>query len=227
MQPYFFPYIGYWQLINAVDEYVIYDDVNYIKGGWINRNRVLINGEAKYLNLQLKQASPNKKINEIEISTDNIAHRKMLNTLQMCYSRAPYFNEVFSLIKEISNYDDSNLAKFLENSIREVCNYFNIQTKIFVSSDLHIADNLKGEDRVIEICKKLQANSYCNAVGGQKLYSKKRFKENGIDLCFLETKNICYEQFKGKFIANLSIIDVMMFNSKSTVNQLLREYELL
>ena len=95
MQPYFFPYIGYWQLLNAVDKYVIYEDVNYIKGGWINRNRILINGEAKYFNVQLKDASPNKKINEIHVSNDAITKRKMLNTLEMNYKKAPYFNEVF------------------------------------------------------------------------------------------------------------------------------------
>lgn len=227
MQPYFFPYIGYWQLINAVDQYVIYDDVNYIKGGWINRNRVLINGEAKYLNLQLDQASPNKKINEINISTNEVAHRKLLNTLQMSYSKAPYFDECFTLVNEIMDYNKVNLGKFLENSIHSVCEYLGITTNIVLSSDLVKNNELKGEDKVLEICKVLNADNYYNAVGGQELYSKERFATCGVSLNFLKTKHIEYPQFKNDFIPNLSIIDVMMFNSKETVKHLLEEYELV
>lgn len=227
MQPYFFPYIGYWQLINAVDQYVIYDDVNYIKGGWINRNRVLINGEAKYLNLQLDQASPNKKINEINISTNEVAHRKLLNTLQMSYSKAPYFDECFTLVKEIMDYDDVNLGRFLENSIRNVCEYLGMTTNIILSSEVIKNNELKGEDKVLEICKALNADTYYNAIGGQELYSKERFKSWGISLSFLKTNRIEYPQFRNEFLSNLSIIDVMMFNSKEEIKRMLEEYELV
>ena len=227
MQPYFFPYIGYWQLINAVDKYVIYDDVNYIKGGWINRNRVLINGEAKYLNLQLDQASPNKKINEINISTNEITRKKFMNTLQMSYSKAPYFDGCFTLVEKIMSHNSVNLAQFLDNSIRCVCDYLGMETDIILSSNLIKNNDLKGEDKVIEICKVLNADSYYNAVGGQELYSKDRFRANGIELCFLKTNNISYEQFKNEFVSNLSIIDVLMFNSKDEVKKMLEEYELV
>lgn len=227
MQPYFFPYIGYWQMIDAVDQYVIYDDVNYIKGGWINRNRVLINGESKYLNLQLDQASPNKKINEINISTNKVAHRKLLNTVQMSYSKAPYYNTCFSLVEKIMDYDNINLGQFLANLIYSVCEYLDINTSIILSSDITKKNELKGEDKVLEICKVLNADTYYNAIGGQELYSKERFKAHGITLSFLKTNNIEYTQFKNEFISNLSIIDVMMFNSKETIKQMLKEYELV
>ena len=98
MQPYFFPYIGYWQLMHAVDSYVIYDDVNYIKGGWINRNRILVNGEVKYFNLQLSGASPNKKINEICVTGNTLVNNKNLRILEAAYKKAPYFSESFRFL---------------------------------------------------------------------------------------------------------------------------------
>lgn len=227
MQPYFFPYIGYLQLINAVDKYVIYDDVNFKKGGWINRNRILINGEAKFINLKMKEASQNKLINEIEAANDKVHNGKLLMTIEKCYKKTPHFNEVFPIIQEIINYDEKNLAKNLEYSIRRICKYLSISTEIMCSSNMSKNNDLKAQDKIIEICRVLGGSEYYNAIGGRDLYSRENFLENGIELKFLNTDPIEYKQFNNDFTNNLSIIDVMMFNSKEDVKEKLTKFKLL
>lgn len=227
MQPYFLPYIGYWQLLNAVDKYVIYDDVNYIKGGWINRNRILINKEVKYFNVKLNGASPNKLINEIEVSLDKIYQKKLLKTVEENYKKAPFFNEVFLVVQKIVENEEINLAKYLENSIKEVCSYLDIKTELLISSDLEKNNSLKGKDKVIEICKKLDGTEYYNAIGGQELYFFEEFENKEIKLKFLQTNEIFYQQFNNKFVPNLSILDVMMFNSREKIKEFLNNYTLI
>lgn len=228
MQPYFMPYIGYWQLMNAVDQYVIYDDVNFIKGGWINRNRILLNGEAKYFNIQMAGgASSFKHINEIGI-TDNLAViNKNIRILEAAYGKAPYFKRVMPFMERILLYRADNLALFIKNSFEEVNQYLNINTKLVLSSDLQKDNELRGKDKVIAICRLLKADEYYNAIGGQKLYSCQEFRKNGIELKFLKTADIIYSQFDNEFIPNLSIIDVMMFNSVEKIKGFLTDYSLL
>lgn len=227
MQPYFLPYTGYWQLLNAVDKYVIYDDVNYIKGGWINRNRILINKEAKYFNVKLNGASPNKLINEVEVSLDEVYQKKLLKTIEENYKKAPFFYKIFPVIQRIVENKEINLAKYLEYSIREICSYLDIKTELIISSNLEKNNSLKGKDKVIEICKKLGGSEYYNAIGGQELYSFEEFKSNGIELKFLKTEEINYQQFSNEFVPYLSILDVMMFNSKEKVKEFLNNYSLI
>lgn len=227
MQPYFFPYIGYWQLLNAVDKYVIYDDVNFIKGGWINRNRILMNGEDKMINLKMKGASTNKLINEVEVADDKVYNKKLLKTIEACYCKSPYYSVVFLIIEKIINNEEKNLAKYLEFSIRQISKYLSINTEIIVSSTINKNNNLRGQDKVIEICKILEADEYYNAIGGQELYFYEDFIANIIKLKFLKTGNIEYKQNKNEFIPNLSIIDVMMFNSVEDIKKMLNQYELL
>lgn len=164
MQPYFLPYIGYFQLIKAVDKYVIYDDVNYIKKGWINRNNILCNGQAHLFSISLRGASQNKLINEIEISDDFSKFRKMI---ELSYRKAPYFEEVFKLLNSIIDYPNKNLSLFLANSIKEICKYLSIDTEIIFSSEIEKNNDLKGQEKILEICKILQAKTYINAIGGQ------------------------------------------------------------
>lgn len=227
MQPYYFPYIGYWQLINAVDKYVIYDDVNFIKGGWINRNRILMNGQAKMINLKMNGASPNKLINQVEVSGDIVYNKKLLKTIESCYKKAPYFAKGYPIIENIIIKNEKNLAKYLEYSIRNICDYLGISTEVIISSKINKNNDLKGQDKVIEICNILDADEYCNAIGGQDLYSYDDFKDNGINLRFLKTGKVEYKQFKNEFVSNLSIVDMIMFNSVEDINNMLKIYELL
>lgn len=226
MQPYFLPYLGYFQLINAVDKYVLYDDVNYIKGGWINRNNILINGAAHLITLSLEDASSFKKINEIQIKTNNQNREKIVRTIKLSYSRAPYFDFVMPFIeKSILNSD--NIAELNYKLIVEINKYLEIDTEIILSSNLDKNNNLKGEEKVIHINKLLGADTYINAFGGTALYDKENFKKEGIELKFLKMNDIEYKQFKNKFVPNLSIVDVLMFNSKDEVRELLNRYELI
>ncbi len=228
MQPYFFPYIGYFQLMNAVDKYIVYDDVNYIKGGRINRNVILINGESKPINLLLKEASPNKHINEIELLHDSIAESKMLITIEMNYKKAPYFEVVFSIVEKVIRNPEKNLAVYLYNSFQILCKYMNINTELILSSALNKDCSLKSVEKVYHICKLMNASEYYNSIGGSHLYNHEEFEKKGLKLSFLKANDdLKYKQFGDLFIPNLSIIDVMMFNSVEQIQQLLTQYTLL
>jgi hypothetical protein len=224
MQPYFFPYIGYFQLIQAADKFLLYDDVNYIKQGWINRNRILVNGQSQFLTLRLSGASSYKKINEIEI---DINKKKILKTVQQAYAKAPLFSEVFPLVERVISFDDRNLARFVSQSIFAICSYLDIDTSFEISSKLNIYTNLAGQDRVIAMCKYYNANTYINAIGGKVLYSQCEFAKNDIKLQFLQPGDIEYEQNKNHFVPHLSIIDVLMFNTKEKIKYLLENYSLV
>lgn len=226
MQPYFFPYIGYWQLLNAVDKYVVYDDVNYIKNGWINRNRILINGQPHWFTLPLDKASPFNLINEINISSENKVKENMLKTLHMAYHKAPFFNEVFPLVEKTIFYS-LNLSESLFFSIQEITKYLGIRTELILSSTLNKDNTLKGKNKVLSICKLLNADVYLNAIGGQDLYDKQEFQEHDLKLEFLQTDKVIYKQLKNQFVPNLSIIDVLMFNSAEQIKQMLDNYTLL
>ena len=227
MQPYFFPYIGYWQLLNVVDKYVIYDDVNYINRGWINRNRILLNSKDKMITLSLKEVSQNKLIKEIELLNNEKEREKLLKTISQSYKKAPFYDEVYPLIEEILNFKEINLEKFLENSIKKIIEYLEIDTTILISSEIEKDNMLKGKNKILDICKNLGASEYYNAIGGQELYSYEEFNKEGIKLKFLKSGNIEYKQFKNEFIPNLSIIDVMMFNSKEKIKEFLNNYTLI
>lgn len=226
MQPYFFPYIGYWQAINAVDEYVLYDDVTYIKGGWINRNNILINKQANLITLPLEGASSFKKINEIYVTSNTKVKEKLCKSISMAYAKAPYFNDVYPLIEK-SIMKDGIISQIIYETVLDICDYIGIKTKILLSSNINKNTELKAEEKVIDIVKNLGGTTYINAIGGQELYDAQEFKNNGIDLFFIRTKRFEYPQFKNEFVANLSIIDVMMFNSKEKIHELMDEYELI
>lgn len=227
MQPYFMPYIGYFQLINAVDQFVIYDDVNYIKGGWINRNNILVNGKKNLFTIPLSNASSFKQINEIEINTGqyNKWRLKFLKTLTQSYSKAPYFNDVYPII-EISLKEEKMLHSLLVNSIQEICNFIGIDTFIHNSSVGFHNKNLNREDRLINICNRLKANTYINTIGGQELYDKDYFAKQNIALKFIKTDTVVYEQNSSEFVPSLSIIDVLMFNSRDQIQLMLNRYTL-
>lgn len=229
MQPYFLPYLGYWQLIASADTFVIYDDVNFIKGGWINRNRYLYHGEPKYFNINMSGASPNKKINEIGLMQDPRYHqgKKLLSTFQMAYQKAPMYYKVLPLLEDIILCQEDNLARYLEHSIRRMCEYLEIPTKILVSSQITEKDSsLAKEKKVINICHCLGADTYINAIGGRELYSQEEFQEAGLQLYFIQMNEIRYQQFDQPFVPGLSIVDVLMFNEKEQVKQFLTEYTL-
>ncbi len=208
----------------AVDTYVVYDDVQYIKGGWVSRNNLLMGGEKHMFTITLRGASPNKLFNEVEIGDD---FKKFVRLLQCNYAKAPYFSEMMPLLQHIFSYEDKQLAAFLANSYRELLAYLEIDTNIILSSTIEKDNTLRGKEKVLDICHKLHADTYYNAIGGQELYDKQYFKEHGVDLHFVQTNSFEYPQNSRTFVPNLSIIDVLMHNGKESTRRLLNEYTLV
>ncbi len=230
MQPYIFPYIGYFQLINAVDLFVFYDDVNFIKQGWINRNRILLNNRSYYFSIPIKNLSPFKKIKETEISAREYIKylKKFFKSIESSYKKAPFYNSAFQIVENTFTANYNLISELAILSIQNVCNYLKLTREFQISSHQY-ADSLNEErtDRIIKICQKAGAKTYINPVGAKDLYSKEYFKGNGINLFFLKSNNISYKQFENEFIPWLSIIDVMMFNSPQKIRNMLNEYELI
>lgn len=245
MQPYFFPYLGYFQLINAVDKFILYDLVNYIKKGYINRNMILNRSLNKEwpITAPLQKQSSNSKIYEVRLTESKMWKSKLLKDIYFNYKRAPNFEPTYSLINEIFNFETNLISDFNSNSLKKICNYLQINTEISdkeayfdeVEQHLGVVDcdetdtNMlypTKERRILEICKREGADSYFNPIGGKTLYDKAVFKENKIDLFFLRLTEVIYDQQVDGFIPNLSIIDVMMFNSADEITKQLNKYEL-
>lgn len=227
MQPYFFPYLGYFQLLNAVDEFIVYDNIEFTRKGWIHRNRILVNGKDEYISLPLKASSDYELVcNRYLADTWQVEKRRMLNRITESYRKSPYYKEVIELVVDSLNYPDFNLFNFLLNSIRLVCGYLQIHTNIVISSSVPIDHHLKAEQKVLALCKARNADTYINPIGGIGLYNKERFKQHNIQLFFLKMDDIQYKQFNNQFVPSLSVIDVMMFNSCETIKEWLSHYSI-
>ena len=228
MQPYFFPYIGYFQLINAVDEFVIYDNIEFSKKGWINRNRILVNGKNSYITLPLTKDSDYLDVRDRYLAEIwSFEKNKTLNRIIESYRKSPNFDFVYPIIENCIMFEEYNLFKFVLNSLNLIKEYLEIRTSFLIASTIPIDHELKAEKKVIDICKARKANMYLNPIGGIHLYRKDNFKDEGIDLHFLKTNDIRYKQFNNDFVPFLSIIDAMMFNSKEKIQKMLNNYELI
>lgn len=230
-QPYMFPYLGYFQLVQVADRFIIYDDVNYIKKGWINRNYILLNSDKHRFTVPLQKVSQNRLIKETHINEHEYDRWKdtFIKIVVQNYAKAPNFDQAFSIIRSVlDNLKGTKISNLATKSIFEVVKYLDISTKILLSSNrMYNNKQLKGQNRIIDICVKENATQYFNLIGGQNLYDKTVFKENNLTLKFLKMKNIQYQQFNNNFVPSLSIIDVMMFNRKTECQELLNQYSLI
>jgi hypothetical protein len=228
MQPYFLPYIGYFQLINSVDEFIIYDNIQYTKKGWINRNRILSNGKDHLITLPIKKDSDYLDVVKRELSKSWEKDKsKMLNIIKSSYGKSPYFQETFELISKCLNNSEVNLFKFIYDSIVLMNDHLEIKTPIIISSTIDTDHTLKSQDKVLSLCKEQNADIYINSIGGVELYNKETFKQNNIELNFIKSNPIQYTQFNNEFVPWLSIIDVMMFNSRDQIKEYLNNYTLI
>jgi len=228
MQPYFMPYIGYFQLINSVDMFVIYDNIQYTKKGWINRNRILSNGKDHLITLPIKKDSDYLDVVKRELSKSWEKDKsKMLNIIKSSYGKSPYFQETFELISKCLNNSEVNLFKFIYDSIVLMNDHLEIKTPIIISSTIDTDHTLKSQDKVLSLCKEQNADIYINSIGGVELYNKETFKQNNIELNFIKSNPIQYTQFNNEFVPWLSIIDVMMFNSRNQIKEYLNNYTLI
>jgi len=228
MQPYLFPYLGYFQLISAVDTFVVYDDAQYMKGGWINRNRILVNGEPKYITLPTTRSEASDLLINQRHFVPEFQEAKLavLRQIEAAYRKAPYFAETLQLVQTCFQCDDTNVALFVAQSIRFCCQHLGISTPIKVSSALAKDANLRAQERVIDMNKVLGADQYLNATGGRELYRKEDFAEHGITLSFIQMHDIHYVQFDKPFTPNLSILDVLMFNPPERSRELLTKFDI-
>lgn len=228
MQPYLFPYLGYFQLIARSDVFVLGDDLQYVKGSWINRNRVLVNGQPQLITFPLRKGGGFEPINQRWLCDDFPREaQKLLKTLELAYSRAPYRAEAISLIRQILTHPERNLARFTEHSIRCICAYLDITTPIRIGSELGFPARMDKQERVISIAKKLGAALYINPIGGVALYCPALFRTHGLSLRFLRMDDLSYPQFNQPFVPSLSIIDVLMFNSQKDAQALLERFSLV
>lgn len=227
MQPYFLPYIGYFQLIAAVDVFVVYDNIKYTKNGWINRNRMLLNGSDAMFSLPLKKDSDSLNVVQRELAAD-FDRTKLLNQFKGAYGRAPYFAQTFSLLARIVRYDDANLFRYIHHSLTRLCENLDIKTEIRISSEVAIDHDLKSQDKVLALCQAVGADTYINSIGGMELYAKDDFQAGGIELNFIKSRPFEYPQFGAPFVPWLSIVDVLMFNPVDSVRECVKtNYELI
>jgi hypothetical protein len=218
MQPYFLPYIGYYQLIAAVDTFVIYDNIKYTKKGWINRNRMLVDGAVKTFTLPLKGAADSLQIVQREISPD-FQPQKLINQFKAAYRRAPSFSHTMPLLERAIGNRLTNLFDFLRDSILATTGHLGLDTRIITSSTVDIDHDLKGQNKVIALCRALGADTYINTIGGVELYSREDFRTCGVDLKFIRSEPFEYPQGGNAFVPCLSIVDILMHNPLDVVKQ--------
>lgn len=227
MQPYFLPYVGYFQLMAAVDVFILYDNIKYTKKGWINRNRMLLNGTDVTFSLPLKQGSDSLHVIERELSAD-FAPDNLLNRFRGAYGQAPYFEQTIALLERIVLHPDRNLFGYLHHSLACLCKYLDISTEIRISSGVPIDHSLKGQDKVLALCRAVGTDVYVNAIGGTDLYAKPAFGAQHVELRFLKSRLVEYPQFGAPFVPWLSIVDVLMFNPLDAVRDCIAtQYDLL
>lgn len=227
MQPYLFPYIGYFQLMQEADKFVVYDDVNFINRGWVNRNRLLINAREFLFSVPLKDASQFKKINEVLIDDSQRWREKLLKTITQGYKKAPYFEDVFPLVSKVVQTHTQQLSELLFCNLALIVNYLELPVQLVESSSIYQNQHLKAQERILDICIKEKASQYVNAIGGKELYDKEAFSNQGIILHFQQSEKVTYQQFGNDFVPWLSIIDVLMFNSKEQTKALMSAYTLV
>ncbi len=228
MQPYFLPYIGYFQLMAAVDEFVVYDNIQFSKKGWIHRNRILTEAGDSYISLPLKKDSDFLDIVHRKLADTFPDERsKLLRRVHAAYRKAPMFDRAFSFLEVVMAYEKSDLFGFLLNSLLVTSRYCGITTPLVVSSSIPMDHTLKGSQRVLGICHQRRCDTYMNPIGGVHLYDRGVFADSGVNLEFLRSDLPVYRQFGKEFVPALSILDVFMFNDAQQIDQMLRRYEVL
>ena len=229
MQPYFMPYIGYFQLINTVDKFIFYDDVTFIKQGWINRNQILINNQASLFSIPLSNASSRVLIKDVLVTEKAYEKWKksFLNSILFSYKKAKNYEAISNLIHSILEQQPKTISELAIRSVIEVSRYLGIKTAFEVSSETYQNTHLSGQDRVLDICENENVLTYINPIGGVELYSKNVFLQHGMELFFIQSNKSVYKQFSGEFVPFLSIIDVMMFNDIEEIQEQLNNFHLV
>lgn len=230
MQPYFFPYMGYFSLIKHTDEFILFDPVQFIRHGWIERNRILKQGGGWiYIKVPLNKFSRDTIIKDVGINNDTLWQDKILAQLNTYKKKAPFYYKVKKLLDQLFSEKFTSITKLNEKSIELVCDYLNIELKmrVFSEMDLSIQEPNEPDEWALNICKAMGGvKEYWNAKGGEEFFSRKKYEANGISIHFLNLKSIEYQQIENTFEPGLSILDTLMFNSPKEINSLLDQYDL-
>jgi hypothetical protein len=220
MQPYFLPHLGYFQLMSAVDKIALLDDANYINGGWVNRNRIAVQGEPQWLTLPLAKASQNRRINEIEIVDDPAWKRKIIRTVELSYQSAPLAGQVLPLLSEMLQEARGSLSAFLFYQLQRLADYIGISTQIEQTSVKYPRDALTGQRRILDICVREGASTYVNPPGGRGLYDAEVFAAAGVELLFLDLNFSAIKlRHSGQEGPCLSILDLLMLNPVTAIRE--------
>ena len=204
--------------MSAVDKLVLLDDVNFINRGWINRNRIAVNGEPHWLTLPLKKASQNRLINEIEILDEPLWKRKMMRTVEASYGSAPFASQVLPLFANLLEDATGSLSAFLFRHLQKVANNLGIQALLERTSSIYPKEGRAGQDRIIDICQREGATDYVNLPGGRNLYDAELFASAGIELLFLEPNLQALNlRHSGQGGPSLSILDLLMLNPPAAI----------
>ncbi|MEK4129141.1 WbqC family protein [Solibacillus sp. FSL W8-0474] len=227
MQPYFFPYIGYFSLMQEADQFIIFDTVQFQRKSWMVRNCILnLNGGSSYIHLPVKKAPLSSCIKDIYVDDEIDWKEKLFNQLQI-YKKAPYFTETIKVLEKALNSNYKTLTDINKNLLVEISNYLNLKCKISVFSEmeLDIEEVYTADEWALNISKKLNATEYINAPGGVCFFDREKYENNNIKLKFIKNKLNPYKQFHLDFVPGLSIIDVIMFNSINKIHEMLVNYE--
>jgi hypothetical protein len=230
MQPYFLPYIGYFQLINAVDEFILFDTPQFIRHGWIERNYILkLNGDSCYIKVPLVKQSRNTSIKDMKINNSTKWQNKILAQLTHYKKKAPYYKETISLLSLIFKEQTDSIVNLNFVSLNLICEYLDITTPIKIWSEMNIEiDQVNAPDEwALNICKKINASTYINPIGGQSFFNKHKYIKSDIKLKFIDTVEVSYSQFDDNFTPWLSIIDILMFNSKDDIKKMVEQFNFL
>jgi hypothetical protein len=221
MQPYFFPYIGYFQLMSQCDTFVVFDDVQYVDHRWMNRNRILLNGKSAWLTYPVERGPLAGSIRDRLYVARDQDRLDVLNKLHEAYRRAPNYEPVRALVQSCLDFESRSVSAFNANLLEAVARAIGLRSTMKFASDFGIDPSLRGEDRVLAVCAALGAREYVNSIGGVSLYSSENFDRRGVTLRFLKGEAVQYRQFGAEFVPSLSIIDALMFTDESELADML------
>lgn len=227
MQPYFLPYVGYFQLMQHVDQWVIFDQIQFIDKGWINRNRILHPDAQKqwqFLTLPLYNRKQFSSIDQLELMPDPQWKKQLSRKIDFFKKRAPFFNNAKNLLEECLSHDESSLSGFVSNSIKVCCSHLKISTPIYVQSECNfeLGEISHAGQWALEIAKAMGANSYVNPLSGHELFRQEEFDRDNIELSFIKSKITPYRQGYREFVPGLSILDLVMWNDDDSLQQMIK-----
>jgi hypothetical protein len=230
MQPYFFPYLGYFSLIDYSDQFILFDPVQHIRHGWIERNRVLKPGEGwQYVSVPLEKHSRGTLIKDLQIKNASDWQDRILRQLQHYKKRSPYYANTMEVLKACFSEEFTSIVKLNEKCLVEVCNYLGIEYnfRIFSEMELKIGPVHHAGEWALRISEAMGAAEYVNPPGGEEIFDKKQFNDAGIELKFLKSRLPEYSQRRPVFENGLSIIDVMMFKSAEEIRDMIDDYDFI